>query len=142
MANEMFRRVWPGSPYPLGANWDGEGVNFALFAESAEKVELCLFDDQGRREIQRVEIAEKSDQIWHCYLPEARPGLRYGYRVYGPYAPEQGHRFNPHKLLLDPYAKALPGHTRLNISFAMIRSACCLSLCSVRSRPLSLVKMG
>ena len=112
MANEMFRRVWPGSPYPLGANWDGEGVNFALFAESAEKVELCLFDDQGRREIQRVEIAEKTDQIWHCYLPEARPGLRYGYRVYGPYAPEQGHRFNPHKLLLDPYAKALPGQLR------------------------------
>jgi len=101
--------VWPGRPYPRGATWDGEGVNFALFSEHAEKVELCLFDDKGRREIQRIAFPERTDQIWHCYLPEARPGLLYGYRVHGPYRPEDGHRFNAHKLLLDPYAKSLTG---------------------------------
>jgi isoamylase len=99
--------VWPGKPYPLGATWDGEGVNFALFSEHAEKVELCLFDEGGRREVQRVAITEQTDQVWHCYLPEARPGLVYGYRVYGPYEPAQGLRFNPNKLLLDPYAKQI-----------------------------------
>ena len=101
--------VWPGKPYPLGATWDGEGVNFALFSEYADKVELCLFDAGGRREYQRIELCEQTDQIWHAYLPEVRPGQLYGYRVYGPYKPEQGHRFNPHKLLLDPYAKAITG---------------------------------
>ena len=101
--------VWPGKPYPLGATWDGEGVNFALFAEHADKVELCLFDDSGRQEQQRIELGEKTDQIWHAYLPEVRPGQLYGYRVHGPYRPEEGHRFNPHKLLLDPYAKAIVG---------------------------------
>ena len=101
--------VWPGRPYPRGATWDGEGVNFALFSEHAEKVELCIFDEKGRREIQRVTFPEHTDQVWHCYLPEARPGLLYGYRVHGPYRPEQGHRFNPSKLLLDPYAKSLTG---------------------------------
>jgi glycogen operon protein len=101
--------VWPGRPYPLGANWDGEGVNFALFSEHAEAVELCLFDQAGRRELHRVRIKEQTDQVWHCYLPEARPGLLYGYRVHGPYDPNNGHRFNPHKLLLDAYAKQIVG---------------------------------
>jgi isoamylase len=104
--------VWPGNPYPLGATWDGEGVNFALFSEHAEKVELCLFDAQGRREIERIVLRECTDQVWHCYLPDARPGLTYGYRVYGPYKPEEGHRFNPNKLLLDPYAKDIVGTLR------------------------------
>ncbi|PYV53663.1 MAG: glycogen debranching enzyme GlgX, partial [Acidobacteria bacterium] len=99
--------VWPGRPYPLGATWDGEGVNFALFSESAEKVELCLFDQFGRREIHRVPLREQTDQVWHCYLPEARPGLLYGYRVHGPYEPTKGLRFNRNKLLLDPYAKQI-----------------------------------
>jgi isoamylase len=101
--------VWPGKPYPLGATWDGEGVNFALFSEHAEKVELCLFDPSGRRELHRVKVIEHTDQVWHCYLPEARPGLLYGYRVHGPYEPASGHRFNHHKLLLDPYAKQVVG---------------------------------
>lgn len=104
--------VWPGDPYPLGATWDGEGVNFALFSENAEKVELCIFDSRGRREVQRIEMPEQTDQVWHAYLPEARPGLLYGYRVYGPYRPELGHRFNPNKLVLDPYAKFLVGRMR------------------------------
>lgn len=101
--------VWPGKPYPLGATWDGEGVNFSIFSEHAEKVELCIFDPKGRREIERVTVIEQTDQVWHCYLPEARPGLLYGYRVYGPYDPENGHRFNPKKLVLDPYAKDIYG---------------------------------
>ncbi|MES2354094.1 MAG: glycogen debranching protein GlgX [Pseudomonadota bacterium] len=104
--------VWPGDSYPLGATWDGEGVNFALFSEHAEKVELCLFDNAGRREIERINVQECTDQVWHCYLPEARPGLLYGYRVYGPYKPEEGHRFNPNKLMLDPYAKDIVGAMR------------------------------
>ncbi len=101
--------VWPGVPYPLGATWDGEGVNFALFSEHAEKVELCLFDPTGKQEIQRIVLREQTDLIWHCYLPEARPGLLYGYRVHGPYDPARGHRFNPNKLLLDPYARDIVG---------------------------------
>ena len=101
--------VWPGKPYPRGATWDGEGVNFALYCEHGEKVELCLFAERGRREVQRITLNEYTDQVWHCYLPEARPGLLYGYRVHGPYAPEKGHRFNPNKLLLDPYAKSIVG---------------------------------
>jgi isoamylase len=101
--------VWPGRPYPQGATWDGEGVNFALFSEHAEGVELCLFESRGRRELQRLALREQTDQVWHCYLPEARPGQLYGYRVHGPYQPLQGQRFNPHKLLLDPYAKSIVG---------------------------------
>ncbi len=101
--------VWPGKPFPQGATWDGEGVNFALFSEAAEGVELCVFDDRGRRELQRIPLREHTDQVWHCYLPEARPGQLYGYRVYGPYQPQLGSRFNPQKLLLDPYAKAIVG---------------------------------
>ena len=101
--------VWPGRPYPLGATWDGEGVNFSLFSQHADRVELCLFDVKGRREMQRIPLTERTEQVWHCYLPEARPGLLYGYRVHGPYRPEHGHRFNAHKLLLDPYAKSITG---------------------------------
>ena len=82
---------------------------FSLFSENATRVELCLFDASGRRELQRIELNEYSDQIWHCYLPEARPGLLYGYRCHGPYDPEHGHRFNPNKLLIEPYAKLLSG---------------------------------
>jgi isoamylase len=104
--------VWPGAPYPRGATWDGEGVNFALFSEHAQRVELCLFDPAGRREVQRIELKERTDLVWHCYLPEARPGLLYGYRVHGPYQPEQGQRFNAHKLLLDPYARQIVGKLR------------------------------
>ena len=99
--------VWPGKPYPLGATWDGEGVNFAIFSERADGVDLCLFDPSGRREISRIQMREQTDQVWHCYLPEARPGLLYGYRVHGPYAPAQGLRFNRNKLLLDPYSKQI-----------------------------------
>jgi len=104
--------VWSGKPYPLGAAWDGEGVNFALFSEHGEKVELCVFDDSGRREVVRIPIREQTDLVWHCYLPEARPGLIYGYRVYGPYDPAKGLRFNHNKLLLDPYAKQIHGTLR------------------------------
>jgi isoamylase len=105
-------RLWPGQPYPRGATWDGRGVNFALFSEHAEKVELCLFDARGRRELQRIALPEYTDEVWHGYLPDMRPGQLYGYRVHGPYDPERGHRFNPHKLLLDPYARALSGTVR------------------------------
>ncbi|HJQ20623.1 MAG TPA: glycogen debranching protein GlgX [Gemmatimonadaceae bacterium] len=103
-------RVWPGQPYPLGATWDGSGVNFALFSENATAVELCLFDrheDGGERN--KIWMHERTDQVWHCYLPDIRPGQFYGFRVHGPYEPNAGHRFNPAKLLLDPYAKAITG---------------------------------
>src|SRR6201996_1835521 len=99
-------RVSEGSPYPLGATWDDLGVNFSLFSANATKVELCLFDDSGRKELERIELPEYTNEIWHGYLPDARPGTLYGYRVHGPYEPEAGHRFNPNKLCLDPYAKA------------------------------------
>ncbi len=105
-------RVEPGLPYPLGAAWDGKGVNFALFSAHAERVELCIFDPRGRREIARVALPEFTDEVWHGYLPDARPGMLYGYRVSGPYDPARGHRFNNHKLLLDPYAKSLSGRLR------------------------------
>jgi len=100
--------VWPGRPYPLGATWDGAGVNFALFSEHAEKVELCLFDGEGKQ-TGCIRLRWQTDLVWHCYLPDVRPGQLYGYRVYGPYDPAKGMRFNPHKLLLDPYAKAYDG---------------------------------
>jgi isoamylase len=101
--------AWPGHPYPLGATWDGQGVNFALFSENADRVELCIFDPSGKTEIERIELRERTDRIWHCYLPYCQLGQLYGYRVHGPYDPENGHRFNPNKLLLDPYAKATVG---------------------------------
>jgi isoamylase len=106
----MALRVWRGNPYPLGATWDGSGANFAVFSEHAEAVDLCVFDADGTE--QRVRMTEQTDLVWHCYLPEVRPGQRYGYRVHGPYAPERGHRFNPHKLLIDPYAKRIHGVVR------------------------------
>ena len=99
--------VWPGDSYPLGASYDGAGTNFALFSEIAEQVELCLFDHDGTET--RVALHEVDGYIWHCYLPGVGPGQRYGYRVHGPYHPADGHRCNPHKLLLDPYAKAIEG---------------------------------
>jgi isoamylase len=102
-------RVLDGSPYKLGSTWDGRGTNFALFSASADRVELCLFDRQGRRELARLALPERTDDVWHGYLPDVLPGQIYGYRVHGPYEPEQGHRFNPNKLLLDPYAKRLAG---------------------------------
>jgi isoamylase len=105
-------RLESGSPYPLGATFDGLGVNFAVFSAHAEKIELCLFDPSGRREIKRFELPEWTDEVWHGYLPDAGPGLLYGYRAYGRYAPEEGHRFNPNKLLLDPYAKQMAGEVR------------------------------
>jgi len=99
--------VWPGRPFPLGPAWDGEGTNFSIFSENAERVELCLFDDDDAET--RIPVRERTAFNWHCYLPGAGPGQRYGYRLHGPYAPEQGHRFNPAKLLIDPYAKAIEG---------------------------------
>lgn len=103
-------RIWPGKPYPLGATWDGEGVNFALFSEHATTVELCLFDGpEARKESQRIRLEERTDQVWHAYLPGLWPGQHYGYRVHGPYAPHEGHRFNHHKLLIDPYARSIAG---------------------------------
>ncbi|MGH8161637.1 MAG: glycogen debranching protein GlgX [Gammaproteobacteria bacterium] len=105
-------RVLPGNPYPFGATWDGRGVNFALFSAHAEKVELCLFDSKGTRERERIALPECTDQVWHGYVPDAHPGTLYGYRVYGPYDPQRGHRFNHHKLLLDPYARLLHGSLR------------------------------
>ncbi len=101
-------RVRLGAPYPLGACWDGRGVNFALFSEHATGVELCLFDSiDARTESRRVRLTEQTDMVWHAYLPDVRPGQLYGYRVHGPYDPERGHRFNPAKLVIDPYAKAV-----------------------------------
>lgn len=102
--------IWPGKPYPLGTTWDGLGVNFALFSEHATAVDLCLFDAHDpTRETARIRMPEQTDHVWHVYLPYLLPGQLYGYRVHGPYAPEAGHRFNAHKLLIDPYAKALSG---------------------------------
>ena len=101
--------VREGRPFPLGATWDGLGVNFALFSAHASKVELSLFDMDGDRELERIELPEYTDEVWHGYLPEARPGTVYGYRVHGPYEPDAGHRFNPNKLLIDPYARQLVG---------------------------------
>jgi isoamylase len=105
-------RLEPGAPYPLGATWDGLGINFAVFSAHAEAIELCLFDPTARRETGRHRLPEYTDQVWHGYLPNARTGLIYGYRAYGPYHPQEGHRFNHHKLLLDPYAKQYAGAFR------------------------------
>jgi glycogen operon protein len=102
-----MRPVWAGRPFPLGPEWDGEGTNFSLFTENAERVELCLFDGAGNEE--RIELQERTAFNWHCYVPGVGPGQLYGYRVHGPYAPHQGARFNPAKLLIDPYAKQIDG---------------------------------
>ena len=109
---DVINAVWPGDPNPRGATWDGEGVNFSLFSAAAERVELCLFEPNGRHELQRIQLRERTDEVWHCYLPEVRPGQLYGYRVHGPYKPELGYRFNPHKLLVEPYARHLTGTLR------------------------------
>jgi glycogen operon protein len=109
-------RISEGLPYPLGATWDGLGVNFALFSANATKVELCLFDYHGEREVERIELPEYTDEVWHGYVHNARPGTVYGYRVHGPYEPLAGHRFNPNKLLLDPYARAHIGQLTWNDS--------------------------
>ncbi len=105
-------RVREGLPHPRGATWDGKGVNFSLFSSFATKVELCLFDDRGEQELQRIALPEYTDEIWHGYLSGIGPGQVYGYRVHGPYEPEQGHRFNPNKLLLDPYAREYVGQLK------------------------------
>lgn len=140
-----FSAVWRGVAHPRGATWDGEGVNFALFSANAQKVELCIFDDAGEVELQRIDVRECTDDVWHCYLPEARPGLVYGYRVHGPYCPEEGHRFNPNKLLVDPYARELAGDVRwddalygytigdgaADLSFDARDSAACVPKCRV-----------
>ena len=105
--------MWPGRSSPLGATFDGSGVNFALFSEHATQVELCLFDSpDAPSEAQRIALPEKTDQVWHGYLPDVRPGQIYGYRVHGPHDPARGHRFNPRKVLLDPYAKAIARELR------------------------------
>jgi len=103
------KSIEEGLPYPLGAHWDGKGTNFALFSANATKVEVCLFDESGERELSRIDLPEYTDQIFHGYLPDVGPGTFYGYRVHGPYEPKAGHRFNPNKLLLDPYARAHAG---------------------------------
>lgn len=108
--DEVARSItqWRGYSYPLGATWDGKGVNFALFSEHATGVDLCLFDSpDNEKETERIPITEYSDHVWHIYLPEVLPGQQYGYRVHGPYDPQQGLRFNPNKVLLDPYAKGI-----------------------------------
>jgi len=100
--------VWPGDPYPLGATWTGVGVNFALFSAHATRVELCLFDSPGAtKEAVRIELPEHTDMVWHGFLPDARPNQLYVYRVHGPYDPHRGHRFNAHKIVMDPYAKSV-----------------------------------
>ncbi|HEX3845543.1 MAG TPA: glycogen debranching enzyme, partial [Steroidobacteraceae bacterium] len=107
-------RINEGSPYPLGAVWDGKGTNFAVFSANASKLEVCLFERDGLRERARIELPEYTDQIFHGYVPEVGPGTFYGYRAHGPYEPDAGHRFNPHKLLIDPYARAHAGRLQWN----------------------------
>jgi isoamylase len=109
----MRTTVYPGSPFPLGATWNGEGVNFAVYSENATAVDLCLFDSKTNKE-KRIRIKEVDNHIWHVFVPTIKPGQLYGYRVYGPYEPQNGHRFNPNKLLIDPYAKALSGRVEWN----------------------------
>ena len=105
-------RIDDGAPFPLGATWDGRGVNFALFSAHAAAVDLCLFEPTGRRETDRIRLPRRTDQVWHVYVEDLRPGQLYGYRVDGPYEPQRGHRFNRHKLLIDPYARQLFGRIR------------------------------
>src|SRR3954470_3752062 len=112
-------KVWPGEAYPLGATYDGVGTNFALFSEVAERVELCLFDEDGAEV--RVDLPEVDAFVWHCYVPNVGPGQRYGFRVHGPYEPSAGLRCNPNKLLLDPYATAVDGEVDWNESLFTYR---------------------
>ena len=112
MVTITLRRVREGLPHPIGAVWDGKGVNFSLFSSNATKVELCLFDASGEVETDRIELPEYTDRIFHGWIEGVGPGDAYGYRVHGPYAPEQGHRFNPNTLLLDPYVRAHTGELK------------------------------
>ncbi|HSC17595.1 MAG TPA: hypothetical protein VLC74_01665, partial [Rhizomicrobium sp.] len=105
-------RLEAGAAYPLGATWNGLGVNFSVFSRHAERMQLCIFDSAGRREVRRYDLPEHTDEVWHGYLPDALPGLVYGFRAHGAYEPQNGHRFNPHKLLLDPYATGLIGNLK------------------------------
>ena len=106
----MNTAVYPGSAFPLGATYDGQGVNFALFAENATGVDICLFNStEDETESIKIRVKERSNHVWHAYVPGLKPGQLYGFRVYGPFEPHNGHRFNPHKLLIDPYAKAIAG---------------------------------
>src|SRR5712671_763572 len=114
MAVSSARRIQAGASYPQGATWDGVGVNFNIFSAHATRVELCLFDRTGQVEVERIELPEFTDEIWHGYVEGLGPGTVYGYRVHGNYEPEQGHRFNPNKLLLDPYARAHRGSLEWN----------------------------
>jgi isoamylase len=139
-------RVWPGYPYPLGATWTGVGVNFALFSAHATKVELCLFDRlDAATESARIPLVEQTDMVWHAFLPDARPNQLYGYRVHGPYEPLSGHRFNPNKVVMDPYAKSVArtirwademfgyqvGHPDTDASFDNRDNAWCAPLAAV-----------
>ena len=114
MASSLKTKIQEGLPYPRGGTWDGKGTNFAVFSANATKVEVCIFDKTGAQELDRIELPEYTDQIWHGYLADIRPNTVYGYRVHGPYAPDAGHRFNPNKLLLDPYACAHLGELKWN----------------------------
>src|SRR3954471_21031680 len=142
----MQLRVWPGRSYPLGATWNGFGVNFALFSEHATKVELCLFDSiDDTKESKRISLPEVTDMVWHGYFPDIEPGQLYGYRVHGPYDPANGHRFNPNKVVLDPYAIAIGrdlkwddslfgytiGHGDVDLSCDTRDNAACAPLASV-----------
>lgn len=142
----MNTTIYPGNPYPLGATWDGQGVNFALYADNATHIELCLFNNpQDEAEIVKISMIERTHHVWHVYLPDIKPGQLYGYRVYGPYEPENGHRFNPSKLLIDPYAKAVAGtidwsdalfgyaigHAEEDVSYGEIDSAPYIPKCVV-----------
>src|SRR5581483_1254897 len=104
---DMPRTILPGKPYPQGATWDGTGVNFSLYSETATAVELCLFESADAKTSETIRLREVTGHVWHSYLPGVKLGQLYGYRVHGPYEPERGLRFNPAKLLIDPYAKAI-----------------------------------
>lgn len=119
----MDRKILPGSPYPQGATWDGTGVNFALYAENATRVQLCLFDEPDSDEQEIVEVKERTGYVWHCNVPDLTIGQLYGYRVHGPYEPVKGLRFNPAKLVIDPYVKALTGGVNWDSRFSGIASA-------------------
>ncbi len=125
-APQRTTRLSEGLPYPLGATWDGLGVNFALFSANATKVELCLFDDHGETELERIELPEYTNEVFHGFVPDARPGTIYGYRVHGPYAPEEGHRFNPTSCCWTPMRESHVGQLDWNpalFGYTMARPA-------------------
>ena len=149
MKMKTTRSLLAGAPAPLGVTWDGEGANIAVFSENATQIDLCLFSEDGRRETARLPLPEKTGPVWHGYLPGLAPGALYGLRAQGPYAPERGHRFNPHKLLLDPYARALTGRVSAgdatlgydpaapegDLSFSTADSAAAMPKCVVTAPP-------